>query len=398
MLKKIDHRILNKQLNLYYIKKKSPGIIFWLPNGFIVISNLKKFLRKIFNKYNYLEVQSAFLINKKIWEKSGHWKNYKKSIFSTLTNNEKLCIKPMNCPGHIEIYNQKIRSYKNLPIRFSEFGICHRNEKSGSLHGLMRTKSFIQDDAHIFCRKSQIKNEISKCIDMIYKIYEILNFKKIEIFLSTKPKNYIGKTKIWEKSENFLLNILKDKNIKFKINKKEGAFYGPKIEFILNDNLNRKWQCGTIQLDFNLPKKFNIFYINKKNQRKKPIIIHRAVLGSLERFIGILLESNNGWLPLWLTPFQTIVLNISEKYIKYSKIIFKILKKNNIRTIKDFENKDINIKIKKYTLQKIPYIIICGYEEEKSNKISVRTTLNNKTKTTYIENFIKEIKLKKPKF
>ncbi len=389
-----DHRIINKKINFYHINKETPGMIFWNYKGFIILKNIKKLLRKKIRKYNYIEVQSAYLINKNMWKNSGHWNYFNKFIFTTKSEKKKLCIKPMNCLGHIEIYKQKIRSYKNLPIKIAEFGICHRNEYSGSLYGLMRTRSFTQDDAHIFCSQKQIKKEISECIEIIQEIYKFLKLKNIKIYISTRPKKYLGNKKIWKKSENKLIKILKKKKIKFKIKKGEGAFYGPKIEFTLKDSYNKEWQCGTIQLDFYLSEKLNINYLNKKNIRKKIIIIHRAILGSLERFIGILLEQNNGWLPIWLTPIQIVIMSISKKHKEYCKNILHILNKNNIRSISDFENKKINYKIRKHTLQKIPYMIVCGDKEVLSNTINVRKTLNNKFFKTNINNLIKKIKKK----
>ncbi len=389
---KCDHRIINKQINLYHTNKETPGIIFWHNKGFTLLKNIKKLLRKKNDQYNYIEVQSAYLINKNMWKNSGHWKNYSSFIFSTISEKKKLCIKPMNCLGHIDIYRQKKISYKNLPIRISEFGICHRNEYSGSLYGLMRTRSFTQDDAHIFCTKKQIKKEITKCIELIQEIYNIFKLKDISIFISTKPKKYLGNKKTWKKSENQLINILKEKNINFKIQKGEGAFYGPKIEFVLKDSYNKKWQCGTIQLDFYLSKKLNINFLNKKNIQQKPVIIHRAVLGSLERFIGILIEKHNGWLPTWLSPIQVVIINISEKHKKYCKYILKLLKKNNIRSIADFRNKKINSKIKKHTLQKIPYMIVCGDKEILSKTVNVRKF--NNFSIMKIEKLIKKIKKK----
>ncbi len=391
-IKNIDHRLINKKLNFYHINKETPGIIFWHQKGFILLQNIKKLLRKKLDKYNYMEVQSAYLINKNMWKKSKHLIYYNKFIFTTKSEKNKLCIKPMNCLGHIDIYKQKIRSYKNLPIKIAEFGICHRNEYSGSLYGLMRTRSFTQDDAHIFCLKNQIEKEISECIDITIKIYKIFKFNDIDILVSTRPKKYLGNKKLWTKYENKLIYILKEKKLKFKINKKEGAFYGPKIEFILKDLNKKKWQCGTIQLDFNLAEKLKINFLNNKNKKKKPIIIHRAILGSLERFIGILLENNNGWLPTWLTPIQIVVLNISKKQKKYCKNILNILKKKNIRCIGDFRNKKINFKIREHTLQKIPYMLVCGDKELYSNTINIRKSIKNKYNIMYIKDIIKKFK------
>ncbi len=389
-----DHRKLNFYLNLYHISKMSPGVIFWHNNGWIILQKLKSLLRKKFKKFNYYEVNSSSLINKNIWKKTGHWDNYKNSIFCVPYKNNKLCLKPMNCPGHIDIYKQTIKSYKNLPIKYSEFGVCYRNEDSGSLHGLMRTKVFTQDDAHIFCTKKQIQKEISNCIDMTFEVYKIFKFKIIKIYLSTKPIKYIGDDFIWNKAENILIKILKKKKIKYKIKIGEGAFYGPKIEFVLKDSFNREWQCGTIQLDFYLSEKLKIFYINKKNKKKTPIIIHRAILGSLERFIGILIEEYNGWLPLWLTPIQVVVINVSKKHKVYSLNVFNTISLNKIKVIKNFKNKNINFKIREHTLQKIPYIVICGNEEINKNKISIRNYSNKIIKNINLEKFIKKIKFK----
>ncbi len=389
-----DHRYINKYLKLFYINKNNPGMIYWKNKGLIIINLIKKLIRQELKKKKYKEVQTAYLIPKKLWKKSGHWKNYKKYIFLSKTNN-KLCIKPMNCIGHIEIFKQKIKSYKNLPIKISEFGICHRNEPSGSLQGLMRTKSFTQDDAHIFCSKKNIEKEIIECIKITKKIYKLFNFKKIYLYISTRPKKYLGKKKKWNIIQNKLFKLFKKKKINFLIKKKEGAFYGPKIEFILKDNLNKKWQCGTIQIDFNLSKNLNINFINKFNKKEKPIIIHRAILGSLERFIAILIEQKNGWLPIWLTPIQIIILNISKKNIKYSKKILKKLNNYNyIRAKGDFKNKKINFKIRKYTLQKIPYMIICGDKEYISKKINIRFTKKNINKIKNINFLIKKIRNK----
>ncbi len=392
--KTLDHRKINNKLKLFHINEKSPGMIFWHNNGLLILQNIKNMLRKKLDKYGYTEVQSANMIDINMWKKSGHYKNYNKFIFTTISEQKKLCIKPMNCLGHIDIYKQEIKSYKDLPIRFSEFGICHRNEASGALHGLMRTKSFTQDDAHIFCTKKQVDSEILKCIDLTQEIYKIFNFKKINIFLSTKPQKYIGNIEKWKKSEKQITKILKKNKIYYKIKKGEGAFYGPKIEFVLQDSLKREWQCGTIQLDLFLSKKLNVYFINKNNEKKHPIIIHRAILGSLERFIGILIEEKNGWLPLWLTPIQIIVLNITKNHVTYCKNILNKLKINNIRAKGDFRNKKINFKIREYTLQKIPYMIICGDNELLLNTINVRKTIKKKTNHICLEKFIKKIKIK----
>ncbi|WP_343184121.1 threonine--tRNA ligase [Buchnera aphidicola (Ceratovacuna keduensis)] len=393
-LNKYDHRKLGVKLNLYHIDKKSPGMIFWHKNGFIIFELLKKFLRKYLYKYNYQEVITPIIMSKDIWKRSGHFKSYKEHIFNTFSENKDYCIKPMNCPGHIKIFNQTIRSYKDLPIRLSEFGICHRNEYSGSLHGLMRTRSFTQDDAHIFCRKSQFEKEINKCIRMIFKIYKVFNFKNIKIHFSTRPKNSIGDDNTWKFSEEILYKILKNNNINFNFKHGDGAFYGPKIEFILEDRLYRNWQCGTIQLDFYIAKRLKVFYINKYNIKKNPIIIHRAILGSIERFIGILLEEYYGNLPLWISPIQIVIISVSKKHKYYVKNISKKLIKNDFRVIYDTNNVTISSKIRKYSTIKIPYILICGDMEMKSSSLTVRDFNGKITNRVFVEDFIKQISKK----
>ncbi|QJC31977.1 threonine--tRNA ligase [Enterobacteriaceae endosymbiont of Donacia versicolorea] len=387
-----DHRSIGKKLDLYHFQNESPGMVFWHNNGYIIFRELEKFLRLKLNQYNYIEVKTPLITDISIWENTGHWKIYKKAIFTTYSENRKYCIKPMNCPGHIQIFQQKLKSYRDLPLRIAEFGICHRNESSGSLHGLMRLRNFTQDDAHIFCTKNQVIQEIENCINMMYDIYRVFGFKKFLIRLSTRPLNKIGNDKLWDQTENDLSYILKKLNINFEYKIGEGAFYGPKIEFSFFDCLNREWQCGTIQLDFTLPQCLNLFYINEKNIHDTPIIIHRAILGSIERFIGILLEEFSGYLPIWLAPIQIIILNISEKHNDYVLKIFKIIKKNNIRVEYDIKNQKISFKIRQYTIQHIPYIFICGDQEIKNNTISVRNCFGKNLGFMNIHDIINKIK------
>ncbi|QJC35590.1 threonine--tRNA ligase [Enterobacteriaceae endosymbiont of Donacia sparganii] len=391
-LLKVDHRIIGKKLNLYHFQNESPGMVFWHNDGYIIFRELQKFLRLKLNKYDYLEVKTPFITNISIWEKTGHWKIYKEAIFTTYSENRNYCIKPMNCPGHIQIFQQGLKSYKDLPLRIAEFGICHRNEPSGSLHGLMRLRNFTQDDAHIFCTKNQVIKEIENCINMMYEIYNIFGFKKFIVKLSTRPLHKIGNDKLWDQTENNLSFILKKLNIKFQYQIGEGAFYGPKIEFSFFDCLNREWQCGTIQLDFTLPKCLNLFYINKHNKHSTPIIIHRAILGSLERFIGIIIEEFSGYLPIWLAPIQIIILNISKKHIQYVLKIFKIIQKNDIRVKYDIKNQKISFKIRKYTIQHIPYILICGDKEINNETISIRNSFGKDLGFMKIHDIINKIK------
>ncbi|VFP83557.1 threonine--tRNA ligase [Buchnera aphidicola] len=390
-LEKRDHRKISKLLNLYHIQKESPGMIFWHNNGYIIVRQLKKFIRTFLIKNNYLEVKSPIIIDKSLWEKSGHWKYYNSSIFITKSENREYCIKPMNCPAHVLIFKHGLKSYKDLPIRIAEFGSCHRQESSGSLHGLMRVRGFIQDDAHIFCTKKQIKSELHHCINLLFDLYKTFGFKKIIINFSTRPKNRIGDDKIWNQAEKDLETVLNENSLSFQYQLGEGAFYGPKIEISLEDNLQRIWQCGTIQLDFYLAKRLNAFYFNKEGIKKYPIIIHRALLGSIERFIGILIEEYNGNLPLWLCPIQVAILSITNLHISFvQKIIHKLLV-YNIRVISDITNNSLSFKIHSYVKQKIPYILVCGDKEMKLNYVTVRNRFNHKQYQQSIDVFIKNI-------
>ncbi|BBI01114.1 threonine--tRNA ligase [Buchnera aphidicola (Nipponaphis monzeni)] len=388
---KRDHRKIAKTLDLYHIQEESPGMVFWHNHGLIIFQELQKFIRTKLGYYNYQEVKSPIMINKIMWEKSGHWSNYKDNIFVTSSEKRKYCIKPMNCPGHVQIFNQKLHSYKDLPIRIAEFGICHRNESSGSLHGLMRTRSFTQDDAHIFCTKDQVQKEINHCIQMTFDIYKTFGFKEINVKFSSRPKKRIGDDITWDTAENDLINVLNENKLKFTHQEGEGAFYGPKIELTLKDSLNRTWQCGTIQLDFYLPKRLQSFYIDKNNHRKIPIIIHRAILGSMERFIGILTEEYSGFFPLWLSPIQVGIINITEDQIDYVNLLYNKLIIYNIRIKKDTRIINMNIKIKTLVNYKVPYIIICGNDELKKSTITIRTRDNKILKNINISNFIEMI-------
>lgn len=390
--KKRDHRKISKKLDLYHTQDDTPGMIYWHNNGWIIYREIKKFIRNILHEHNYQEVNSPLIINKKLWEQTGHWEFYKKSIFTTFSEKKEYCIKPMNCPGHIQIFNQVLRSYRQLPLRIAEFGYCHRNESSGSLHGLIRARNFTQDDAHIFCTNSQISNEINHCINIILYVYKIFGFKKILVNLSTRPNKRMGDDLIWDMTEKVLEESLQKNQIKFNIQKGEGAFYGPKIEFVLCDSLNRKWQCGTIQLDFSLPISLKSFYIDKNNKKQHPIMIHRAILGSIERFIGILIEEYSGILPTWLSPIQIVILNINEKQSKYVKEITDKLKKLQLRVKLDLRNEKISFKIREYSLLYIPYIIICGDNEVKNNLVSIRYRNDKNIHIMNLNCFIKKIK------
>ncbi len=390
-VEKRDHRKINKYLKLYHMQDESPGMIFWHNNGWIIFNELESFVRKKLKEYKYKEVKTPLLIDKSIWGKSGHWDNYKDSIFTTLSENREYCIKPMNCPGHVQIFNIGLKSYRDLPIRMAEFGSCHRNESSGSLHGLMRVRNFTQDDAHIFCTKEQIHSEINNCIKMIYDLYSTFNFKKIIVKFSTRPKKRIGDDIIWDRAEKDLSDVLVENNLEFDYQLGEGAFYGPKIEFILQDSLDRNWQCGTIQLDFYLPMRLNAFYINEYNEKSIPIIIHRAILGSIERFIGILIEECSGKLPTWLSPVQVVVISVKNVFSIYITKIVEKLNAFKIRAESDLRNEKIGLKIREHSLRQIPYILICGEKEIQTNTVSVRNRNGNNFGMVDIDLFIKKL-------
>ncbi|QCI23154.1 threonine--tRNA ligase [Buchnera aphidicola] len=386
-----DHRRISKILDLYHIQEDSPGMIFWHHNGMIIFRELKKFIREKLEKYQYQEVQTPLIMNKKIWKNSGHLDNYQHLMFMTASESSIYGIKPMNCPGHVQIFNNTLHSYRDLPIRISEFGSCHRNEPSGSLHGLMRIRHFTQDDAHIFCRRDQVRDEISNCIKMIYDVYEIFGFKKSLVKLSTRPDNRIGNDAIWDQAENDLAMSLKENNILFEYQKGEGAFYGPKIELSLLDSLGRIWQCATIQLDFYLPMNLGSFYVDKNNEKKVPIIIHRAILGSLERFIGILIENYSGNFPTWLSPVQVVCISVNNNHIVYVKDLFNTFFSVGIRVKLDIRNQKVGFKIREQIIKKIPYIVICGDKEVVSNKITFRTRSGKHIQLIDIQYFIKKL-------
>ncbi|MDQ1237283.1 MAG: threonine--tRNA ligase [Wigglesworthia glossinidia] len=397
--KKRDHRVIGKKLDLFHIEDNIPGMIFWHQNGLVIFHILKKFIRMKLKKYHYQEVKTPLIMNYNLWEDSGHLENYGNNMFYTYAENKKYCIKPMNCPAHLLIFKKTLKSYRDLPLRISEFGICHRNEPSGSLHGLMRIRNFTQDDAHIFCTHNQIKTEVNACIDMVYDIYNCFGFKKILVQLSTRPKKRIGNDHIWDFAEQQLSSVLEKKDINFTQSPYDGAFYGPKIEFTLLDSLNRKWQCGTIQLDFFSPQKLNAYYINNHNTRTHPVMIHRAILGSIERFIGILTEEYSGKYPLWIAPIQIVIINITDEEILYAKNIYNFFLKRNIRAKLDLRNEKIGFKIREYTLRCIPYILICGKRELETQTISVRTKTGKKLIEINLEKFydklLQEVLLKK---
>ncbi len=370
---KRDHRKLGKLLDLFHMQDEAPGMVFWHPKGWSIWQEVENYMRKMFLDFGYLEVRTPTVLDKTLWEKSGHWQNYHDNMFTTSSENRDYAVKPMNCPGHIQIFNNALHSYRELPLRFAEFGSCHRNEPSGSLHGLMRVRGFTQDDAHIFCREDQIKDEVTQFIVMLFKAYQDFGFEDALVKLSTRPQKRIGSDETWDKAETALKTALEENKLEFELQPGEGSFYGPKIEFTLKDSLSRLWQCGTIQLDFNLPERLGAEYVTEDNSRKHPVMLHRAIVGSMERFIGILIEHYSGAMPLWLAPIQVVILNISDTHADYALKVMDELKKNQIRCDSDLRNEKITYKIREHSLQKIPYLLIVGEKELEARQVAVRT-------------------------
>ncbi|MGL4475552.1 MAG: threonine--tRNA ligase, partial [Shewanella sp.] len=370
---KRDHRKIGKQLDLYHMQEEAPGMVFWHNDGWRLFLGLESFVRQKLGQYDYQEVKGPLMIDRVLWERSGHWDKYSEAMFTTSSENREYAIKPMNCPGHVQIFNQGLKSYRDLPLRMAEFGCCHRNEPSGSLHGLMRVRGFTQDDAHIFCTEEQVQQEVSACIQMVYDTYATFGFENIVVKLSTRPEKRIGDDQMWDRAEEALKQALANNNIKFEILPGEGAFYGPKIEFTLHDCLDRAWQCGTVQLDYALPGRLGATYVAEDNSRQTPVMIHRAILGSLERFIGILIEEYAGKFPLWLAPVQAVIMNITDKQADYVEEICKFLKDQGIRAITDLRNEKIGFKIREHTLRRVPYLLVVGDQEIENKEVAVRT-------------------------
>ncbi len=370
---KRDHRKLGKQLNLFHMQDDAPGMVFWHPHGWVIWQEVEQYMRAKFREYGYQEVRTPTILDRTLWEKSGHWENYKDNMFSNHSEARDYAVKPMNCPGHVQIFNQGLHSYRELPMRLAEFGSCHRNEPSGSLHGLMRVRGFIQDDAHIFCAENQIESEVAAFIVMLQKVYADFDFHDVLVKLSTRPVKRVGSDESWDKAEAALAAALKQNNLEFELQPGEGAFYGPKIEFSLKDSIGRVWQCGTIQLDFNLPMRLGAEYVDDDNTRKIPVMLHRAILGSLERFIGILIEHHAGAFPLWLAPVQMVVMNISQAQEEYAVEVSKTLLKAGFRVESDLRNEKITYKIREHSLQKLPYQLIVGDKEMAAGLVAVRT-------------------------
>ena len=392
---KRDHRKLGKEMDLFHFREESPGAVFWHDKGWNLFLKLVEYMRYKQKRAGYKEINTPEILDKSLWEKSGHWEKFREFMYTTDTPDEKnFAIKPMNCPGCVQVFNQGLKSYRDLPLKFSEFGKVHRYEPSGALHGLMRVRAFTQDDAHIFCTEDQITEECISVTNLILEIYRELGFKDVLLKYSDRPEVRVGDDKVWDKSEKALLDAIKASKIKYEINKGEGAFYGPKIEYVLKDAIGRDWQCGTLQVDLNLPGRLGASYVDQSGSKKVPVMLHRALFGSLERFIGILIEHYAGKLPLWLSPIQAVVLPISIEFSDYAKKVFNELIKAGINSEVDLKNQKINFKIREHSLAKIPLLLICGQKEKKGNSITIRRLGSEKQETLKVSKLISEISKK----
>jgi threonyl-tRNA synthetase len=393
----VDHRKLGKEMNLFHFQEEAPGMVFWHPNGWTIYTQLQQYVREIQKQAGYFEVNTPEVVDRKLWEKSGHWDKYRENMFITEIDeehaNEKRtnALKPMNCPNHVQIYNQGIKSYRDLPFRLSEFGKCHRYEASGTMHGLMRVRGFTQDDAHIFCTEDQIESETKNFIDLVSKMYKDLGFEEFKIKLSTRPEKRIGSDASWDKAEKSLQDAIEKLQLPYSIDEGDGAFYGPKLDFVLTDAIGRKWQCGTLQVDFNLPGRFDSTYIGSDGTKHTPVLLHRAALGSFERFIGILLENYGGKLPLWLSPIQTVIAAITDEANSFAEDLNRNLLSKGIRSHLDIRNEQISYKVREHSRNKVPYIVAVGKKEVAENTVSVRQLGSDKSVVMSVEEFTQKV-------
>jgi threonyl-tRNA synthetase len=370
---KRDHRKIAKAQDLFHVQEEAPGMVFWHPNGWTVYRTVEQYIRDKIRARGYREIRTPQIVDRSLWEKSGHWDKFRADMFTTGSEDRDYAIKPMNCPCHIQVYNQGLKSYRDLPLRLAEFGSCHRNEASGTLHGLMRVRNFVQDDAHIFCTEDQIQQEVSDFVDLLFEVYADFGFNDVIIALSTRPEQRVGSDEVWDKAEAALRQALDAKGLEWTLQEGEGAFYGPKIDFSLRDCLERVWQCGTVQVDFSMPGRLDAEYVAEDGSRQVPVMLHRAILGSLERFIGILIEQHAGAFPAWLAPWQAVVLTITDRQDGYASDVAESLKKQGFRAFADLRNEKIGFKIREHTLQRIPYLLVVGDREQEEGAVSVRT-------------------------
>lgn len=385
---KRDHRKIGKALDLFHMQEEAPGMVFWHPNGWTMWQVLEQYMRKVQKDNGYLEIKTPQIVDRSLWEKSGHWENYGDMMFTTHSEKRDYAIKPMNCPCHVQVFNQGLKSYRDLPLRLAEFGSCHRNEPSGSLHGIMRVRGFTQDDAHIFCSNEQIKQEAQDFIKLTLDVYKDFGFDDVQMKLSTRPEKRVGADELWDLAEKDLADALDNAGLDWQYLPGEGAFYGPKIEFSLKDCLGRVWQCGTLQLDFNLPERLGAEFVNEQGERERPVMLHRAILGSFERFIGMLIEHYAGWMPVWLAPQQVVVMNITDNQAEACQKVAEQLNQAGLRVITDLRNEKIGFKIRERTLERIPYMIVMGDKEVESNQVNVRTREGDNLGVMSIDVFI----------
>ena len=385
---KRDHRKLGKQLNLFHLQEEAPGMVFWHPHGWTLYQGIEQYMRTKLRRRNYVEVKTPQVVERTLWEKSGHWEKFSEEMFTTHSESKDFAVKPMNCPCHVQVFNQGLRSYRDLPLRMAEFGSCHRNEPSGALHGIMRVRGFVQDDGHIFCAEDSIQSEVSEFIDFLHEVYEDFGFTEIQYKLSTRPEKRVGSDEVWDKAETALADALEKAGLKYDLLPGEGAFYGPKIEFSLKDCLGRVWQCGTIQVDFSMPGRLDAQFVNEEGNRETPVMLHRAILGSFERFIGILIENSAGALPTWLAPVQAVVMNITDKQGEYCEKVAQRLEEAGFRAQADLRNEKIGFKIRERTLQKVPFLLVVGDKEVESGSVAVRTRTGEDLGSLSVDEFI----------
>jgi threonyl-tRNA synthetase len=387
-----DHRKLGKQLDLFHTQDEAPGMVFWHPKGWVVYQIIEQYMRRVFRENGYQEIRTPLILDRSLWERSGHWENFRENMFTTQSESRDYAVKPMNCPGHIQVFNQGIKSYRDLPLRLAEFGCCHRNEPSGALHGLMRVRNFVQDDAHIFCTEAQVQDEVVRFIQLLRKVYADFGFDDVLVKFSTRPQKRVGSNEQWDKAEAALQQALEKKALEWELQPGEGAFYGPKIEFSLTDSLGRVWQLGTMQLDFSMPEHLGATYVAEDNTRQVPVMLHRAILGSLERFIGILIEHYAGAFPLWLAPVQAVVSNISEAQSQYAAKVAESLVQSGFRAIADLRNEKIAYKIREHSLHKLPYQVIVGDKEIAAQMVAVRTRQGADLGQMALSQFVERLK------
>ena len=389
-LEKRDHRKLGRQLDLFHFQDEAPGMVFWHEKGWTLYQQVERYIRDVCYA-DYQEVHTPQVIDRSLWEKSGHWDKFHDMIFQTNSDNREYAIKPMNCPGHVQIFNHALRSHRDLPFRIAEFGIVHRNEPSGTLHGLLRARRFTQDDAHIFCDEDALQDEVSRLIDMTFQVYRDFGFNDINVALSLRPEQRVGADELWDKAEAALELALKNKDLDFKVQPGEGAFYGPKIEFTLNDCIGRVWQCGTVQVDFSMPDRLGARFVAQGGDKRVPVMIHRAILGSLERFIGILIEHFAGHLPVWIAPVQAVVLNITDNQAEYATKVTETLKNQGFRATCDLRNEKIGLKIREHTLQRVPYLLVIGEREMEEKTVAVRAQNGDDLGAMSLDDFARKV-------